>query len=564
MKRKIIPLVLALALLACTVYAALNAEQLVTASGDIYIFPNDFPPGQTLDQAIQNETIKDWATIIVMANQQSHIEHLSINKSLTLWGGLGGDTYLNGGGSGTVVSILASNVTFKNFIVENGQNGILILSGNNSLTDNIIRANSNYGIWIGYRGPKNTLRNNDIYSNGFNLGVEGGSIQDFVQYIDTSNYINGKPIIYLVGAANRVISNAGYVAVVNSRNITVANLSMSYNGQGVLVVNSTNISVKNLSLAHIVQGVVFAYTNVSAIKNVICQNSMVSISLQQSNNNIIQNNTIVTGNIGLLLSSSGNNKVITNNISNMTAPGGNALYSESSNNNTIIANSISNSYCGITLRYSNGSTFYRNSIINNEYQNSIYNSLMNKWDNGYEGNYWSNYTGTDSNLDGIGNTNLPCNEADYRPLMQPWRVIKEFYAVKRNISSKLISNVAEWPIITVSNSTRAGFCFSWSKGEVSFNVTSGTPESINITICRDLLDGPFNLTLNNAPFYNYVFRANANYSSFYFIFIPGVYHVKIAGKEVGTIPGDVNRDKKVNVLDLIYLVSRLDYQQWPE
>ena len=556
MKRKIIPLVLALALLACTVYAALNAEQLVTASGSIYIYPDNFP-GQTLDQAIQN--VDKNSTIIVRANQQSHIEHLSINKSLTLEGGLGGDTYLNGGGSGTVVSILASNVTFKNFIVENGENGILILSGNNSLTDNRIRANSNYGIKI-TGGQKNTLGNNDIYSNGFNLGVEG-AIQDFVQYIDTSNNINGKPIIYLVGAANRVISNAGYVAVVNSRNITVANLSMSYNGQGVLVVNSTNISVKNLSLAHTEQGVVFAYTNVSAIKNVISQNSMVSMSLQQSNNNIIQNNTIVTSNIGLLLSSSGNNKIITNNISNMTHPGW-AFYSEYSNNNTIIANSISNSGWGITLHSSNGSTFYRNSIINNDYQKSIYNSLMNKWDNGYEGNYWNDYNGTDSNLDGIGNT--PYQGVDYRPLMQPWRVIKEFYAVKRNISSKLIFNVAEWPIITVSNSTRAGFCFSWSKGEVSFNVTSGTPESINITICRDLLDGLFNITLDNAPFYNYDFRANANYSSFYFIFIPGVYHVKIIGKEVGTIPGDVNRDKKVNVLDLIYLVSRLDYQQWPE
>ncbi len=561
MKRKIILLVLALALLACTVYAALNAEQLITASGDTYIFPNDFPPGQTLDQAIQNETIKDWATIIVMANQQSHIEHLGINKSLTLWGGLGGDTYLNGGGSGTVVSIYASNVTFKNFIVENGQNGIQIYSGNNSLIDNKIRQNSNYGIRIS-GGPENTLKGNDIYSNGFNLGVEGGSIQDFVQYIDTSNNINGKPIIYLVGAANRVISNAGYVAVVNSRNITVENLSMSYNGQGVLVANSTNISVKNLRLAHTEQGVVFAYTNVSAIKNVISQNSVLSMSLQQSNNNIIQNNTIVTSNTGLLLSSSGNNKIITNNISNMTRPGSYALYFDHSNNNTIIGNSISNSYCGINLYYSNGSIFYRNNIINNDYQKSIYNSSMNKWDNGYEGNYWSDYNGTDSNLDGIGNT--PYQGVDYRPLMQPWRVTKEFYAVKRNISSKLIFNVAEWPIITVSNSTRAGFCFSWSKGEVSFNVTSGTPESINITICRDLLDGPFNITLNNAPFYNYVFRANANYSSFYFIFVPGVYHVKITGKEVGTIPGDVNRDKKVNVLDLIYLVSRLDYQQWPE
>ncbi len=561
MKRKIIPLVLALALLACTVYAALNAEQLVTASGSVYIYPDNFPLGQTLDQAIQN--VDKNSTIIVRANQQSHIEHLSINKSLTLEGGLGGDTYLNGGGSGTVVSIYASNVTFKKFIVENGQNGIQIYSGNNSLIDNKIRQNSNYGIRIS-GGPKNTLRNNDIYSNDFNLGVEGGSIQDFVQYIDTSNNINGKPIVYLVGAANRVILNAGYVAVINSRNITVENLSMSHNGQGVLVVNSTNISVKNLSLAHTDQGVVFAYTNASTIKNVICQNSVVSISLQQSNNNIIQNNTIVTGNIGLLLSSSGNNEVITNNISDMTSPGSWAFYFDYSNNNTIIANSISNSGWGITLYSSNGSTFYRNSIINNDYQKSIYNSLMNKWDNGYEGNYWSDYNGTDSNLDGIGNTNLPCQGVDYRPLMQPWRVIKEFYAVKRNISSKLIFNVAEWPIITVSNSTRAGFCFSWSKGEVSFNVTSGTPESINITICRDLLDDLFNITLNNAPFYNYFFRANANYSSFYFIFVPGVYHVKITGKEVGTIPGDVNRDKKVNVLDLIYLVSRLDYQQWPE
>jgi hypothetical protein len=63
-------------------------------------------------------------------------------------------------------------------------------------------------------------------NNKYGFDVVSDLLIDFVQDIDTSNTIDGKPIYYLVGASNVVIdasSNAAFVGVVNSVNVTVKN-----------------------------------------------------------------------------------------------------------------------------------------------------------------------------------------------------------------------------------------------------------------------------------------------------------------------------------------------------
>jgi parallel beta-helix repeat protein len=70
-------------------------------------------------------------------------------------------------------------------------------------------------------------------------------------------------------------------------------------------------------------------------------------------------------------------------------------------------------------------TLYQNNLINNSRQ--VNDMGINIWnDEKNVGNYWSNYNGSDNGskgreaCDGIGDTNLPCNDVDFYPLIEPW------------------------------------------------------------------------------------------------------------------------------------------------
>jgi parallel beta-helix repeat protein len=563
-KRVVLVAVLS-AFLVSTIFATRNLEQ-VTTSASTYVWPRDFD-GQTLQQAINNITVKAGDTIMVQAG--SYQENLVINKSLTIVGAgyFGGSTTFYGGGSGTVVRITASNATFEYFTIMNGYGGIEIDSSNNFLSNNIIENNANFGIWIsiGTSGvsANDKLRSNSLINNGFNFVMEGSVIQD----IDTSNTVNGKPIYYLVNNASVTIrDNVGYVAVVNSRNITVENMDLEHNGQGVLVANSTQVTLKNLKLKNNDVGVFFSGTSASVIQNVTAQNNAgilgYGICLSGSSNNNIIGNTIYHNLNGIFLQGSSSNAIIANNITSNTqsvTSGGVTLW-PGSKNNLIIRNNISLNQVGIILNSANNNEFYQNNIVKNILQNSSSDSL-NRWDNGAEGNYWSDYVangGKDLNSDGIGDTLLPWH-GDYCPLMEQWNPIKKFYAEvafdNGTVKQVIKTGTLDWSITTQSNSTRAGFKFNWTLMEMSFNITSGTPESCNMTIPRILLDG-VSFTINGKPA-SVDLKVNGYYSSFYFTYTPGTYNIKITGTRVGFGPGDINGDGTVDVLDLILVAKYL-------
>lgn len=122
-------------------------------------------------------------------------------------------------------TLINNNVSF------NSEIGICIHCDNNTLYDNTA-SNNEEGIYLD--GVENCiLRDNSINNNIYNFNVEGGGVHD----IDTSNTINGKPIYYLIDQENIVIDsswNAGYIGVVDSDGITVRDLTMTGNGQGIL------------------------------------------------------------------------------------------------------------------------------------------------------------------------------------------------------------------------------------------------------------------------------------------------------------------------------------------
>jgi parallel beta-helix repeat protein len=122
----------------------------------------------------------------------------------------------------------SSNTMIGNNITKNRVWGILSEdSSDNTIIGNYVMDNG----YLGHLGielrdsPNNTLRENIFRGNDF--GVYGGSILDFIQDVDASNMMDGKPMYYWVNRQNeQVPPTAGYVALINCTNITVKDLSL--------------------------------------------------------------------------------------------------------------------------------------------------------------------------------------------------------------------------------------------------------------------------------------------------------------------------------------------------
>jgi len=262
-------------------------------------------------------------------------------------------------------------------VAARGRGGIALASFvGNKIINNTITNSSYCGIALWSSGY-NVLKRNNITGNRYSLDVQGYCDLDFIQDIDTSNTVDGKPVYYLVNQRDLIVSpqafpEIGYLGIVNSTNITIKNLAITKSGDGILL----------------------AYTRESIIEGVNASNCSKGISLVYSESNTINNNTMTNNEIGIRLETSSNNMIVSNIASNNERIG---IQLDSSEGNIIVGNTISkNQFSGIDLRYSSNNVICCNNFINNTKQVQNYYST-NTWDNGYPsgGNYWSNYNGTD-------------------------------------------------------------------------------------------------------------------------------------------------------------------------
>ncbi len=373
-----------LLLLFALAISGLVRVEFVKAEKEIVV-PQDFP---TINSAIGNASQGD--TILVKNGVYN--ENLVIDKPLMIVSE-NKSSIIDGGGKGSVVWIKADNVGISGFTIQNsGSNftdsGIYLNnSGNVVLSENKVISN-NIGIYI-YESSKSNLRNNDIGDNKFNFGIYSSNLKGYIQDIDTSNTVNGKPIFFLVNqSVNQSPQNAGYIAIVNCTNIAVTEAFLERNWQNLLL----------------------AYTKNSTINKITSTMGMDSIWLIESKNCSILNNNVVD-NIW----------------------GGIALVN--SFNCTFKGNTLrSNGGYGLFLSDSSGNQFYHNNFISNERQTWLYGDSHNSWDDGYPsgGNFWDNYTGTDekngvnqneSGNDDLGDTPfiIDQNNIDNYPLMKNWR-----------------------------------------------------------------------------------------------------------------------------------------------
>ena len=247
------------------------------------------------------------------------------------------------------------------------------------------------------------LRNNSMVANTYNFRVRGQKLSDFINDVDVSNTVNGKPIYYWIGMRDATVPNdAGCV----------------------ILVNSTNVAVKELELKNNSAGVLLAYTRNTTITRNEIANNWNGILLYNSSNNTITGNRIANNREGIKLIGSSHN-IISRNEMRENAEG---IYFHDSSNNTITGNIVSaNDLCGIYLQYSSNNTFYHN-FFENTRQVRLEDSI-NVWDDGYPsgGNYWSDYEQKYPNakeLNGSGIWDAPYvideRNQDRYPLMYPY------------------------------------------------------------------------------------------------------------------------------------------------
>jgi parallel beta-helix repeat protein/predicted outer membrane repeat protein len=162
------------------------------------------------------------------------------------------DLTLSGNGRG-VCFIATDHSTIENVVAQdNAEAGIWLRnSTDNTLTGNTV-SNSRYGIML-YQSGNNTLAANACSGNDYNFWCRGSTVQHYLQNIDLSNTVQGKPIYYLVGTDNVIIdaaTDAGCVYAVNCQNITVGNLDLKDNGIGVALIGSSESQIANVVCVH--------------------------------------------------------------------------------------------------------------------------------------------------------------------------------------------------------------------------------------------------------------------------------------------------------------------------
>jgi len=389
--------------------------------------PGDYSSIQT---AIDNA--EEGSTILVSPG--IYVEDVRISKRLTIIGS-GNSTVIENNGASKTIEILrgVNGAALANLFVNASgaaSTGIYV-GGEDCNIQNITVANHDTGMLI-YDSSGNFLRNNRMINNRHNLEVWGLSLSHFLHDIDATNLVDGRKVYYWVNEQDKIVpTDAGYVAIVNSTNITIKDVNLTRNYSGILLAYTTNSLILNATCSGNEEGILFFLSNNNTIvSSRFDSNEWIGISFCSSSNNDVVGNTIgsnrngiylyysslildrsddnnICGNVlsqnlwyGFYFDGSSRNHVCNNEITNNKI--GACL--DNSGQNVFVNNSFSqNMECGVKIDGSADNNFHHNSFLNNTVQISYVEHInlpiqVNKWDIGYPsgGNYWSGYFGNDT------------------------------------------------------------------------------------------------------------------------------------------------------------------------
>jgi len=472
----------------------------IQRDGNVYTFTDDLFDSIVVEK---DDVVIDGAGYILQGNGSEYGIHLIRRSYVTIR-----NMEIKEFDTGIRVYWGSNNTILENNISNNEWGIYQDYSKNNTIYGNKI-TNNDKGIRISI-SPNNVLRDNQIDNNRYNFGLSGVNFVDFVNDIDTSNTVDGKPIYYWVNEKDKTVPlDAGHVTLVNCTGITVKNLTLTNNGEGILLAFTENSTITQNTITNNGLGIFFygsSRNNISA--NYIAHNEGNGISIRGGGNNLFGNTIINNGANGVLLYFSNYNTIRGNNItenncgidiygSYYNSMSGNSVTNNSmaglwffgSHYNYLLGNNITDNEESMHFEMQClGNTIYHNNFVNNELQFFADIDSVNFWDNGTVGNYWSDYKGTDWDGDGIGDTPYIINKdnRDNYPMMEP---------VGAHMATITIFDAGTWEgkkynVNVVSNSTVSEFSFDPEGTRIRFNVMgeNETTGFCNVTIPKGLLN----------------------------------------------------------------------------
>jgi len=483
-----IKLVILLGLFLVALIASFSCEVKFEAksSPKTIIVPDDYPTIQgAIDAANEGDTI--------FVRSGVYYENVHIYKSLSLIGEDRNSTIIDGSSSkekcqpivsiegGDYGSVSFSNFTIKgskdswgiyvgywsglsitNNIVMNNSGGIIIQECYSewiipcTLVGNIVRNNRNWGIVIAFSSHI-IMKSNIVSYNKYNLVIEGNRLEDFVHDIDSTNTINGKPVYYLINKNNLKINpssfqNVGYLAIVNSTNVVIENVTIQHNYQGVLLAFTKNVTLTNSKFLNNYYAVhIMGGSDNRIVKNEINDN-VFGVFVADSYNNTVRDNLVTNNDIGIKVETNNTlleNLIISNKLGVQLEEG------------EAIGNTLINNEMGMFI--SSPARLRKNQFQKNSFNLGIYVNPY--WDPSYHNPPWFKYEKIDIDTS---------NTIDGRPI---------FYWIKEK--NRVIPNDAGYvALIDCENITLKNLSLSNNKeGILIVSSRDIQVKKVNVSFC---------------------------------------------------------------------------------
>jgi parallel beta-helix repeat protein len=275
-----------------------------------------------------------------------------IDNNQIMYNDFNGDSY---GGLGLRISSSYNNITnnhadynvYYAFWLDSSDNNYFI---NNSISDfrwsGVYFSTSSYNSFVNTTIIKTTglISPEDLIPASYYFS--GESYSHFQNYIDTTNKVDGLPVMYYDGNQNPCPNN------------TVLDLDSNYSLIGFL--GCTNVTLIDTAA---IDGIWLSYTSNSNFTNLNSSYSDFGFRLYASSNNSFMNNLVRNNTEGFMLYGFSYNNTFINNIIERSMDG--FFVRAYCENNSFINNTLTNNIQGVTLYEAENNYFKNNTIVEN-------------------------------------------------------------------------------------------------------------------------------------------------------------------------------------------------------